>query len=259
MLAIKFLVLCDETMKLKWRIAKILFAPLLILQGLWVRKKTPILPEPKNKTSGVIGNGKGLKLLLLGDSSAAGVGAEHPKQTLLAQLLNNLSPQFQVHFQMMAETGRNTAEMIKVLEAEPPGQLDYVVTALGVNDVTSQVSKPRWLKQQKRLIQLVKKSDPKLIIISGLPPVGDFPALPWPLNRVLGGCADDFDQELEQLCASENGVSFHSLRNYPAAADCASDGFHPGSKTYEIWGRKLSAEIIKNINHAILDRQNSIN
>lgn len=222
---------------------KILFGPLLLVQGWWVRMKTPKLPVPEFDQSGVVGEGQVLRLLLLGDSSAAGVGAEHAEQTLLAQLLKNLESQFQVHFQMMAESGRKSLEMLAVLAQEPPQDYDVIITALGVNDVTSQVPRDQWIKQQRHLIENLKIRNPKSIIMSGLPPVGDFPALPWPLNLFLGGSADVFDQALKKMCDDECGVVFHSLRNYPVTASCASDGFHPGPKTYEIWAEKLATEI----------------
>ena len=134
---------------------KILLGPLLLIQGWWVRKHTPVLPEPEMPPTGVLGNGKRLRLLLLGDSSAAGVGAEHAEQSLLAQLLENLSSEFKVEYKMLAKTGRKTAQMLALLAVEPKVKYDVVITALGVNDVTSQVTKSKWIAQQQQLIRLI--------------------------------------------------------------------------------------------------------
>lgn len=223
---------------------KLLLGPLLLLQGKWVRKRTPKLPEPIIKTSGVVGQGKPLSLLLLGDSSAAGVGAETAEQSLMGQLLVHLSQNHQVSYQMMAKTGRTTANMISKLQHEPPQHFDVVITALGVNDVTSQVPVNTWLQQQQHLIGLIDELfNPQKIIKSGLPPMREFPALPWPLNAYMGQSADKFDVALKEQCANFEHVTFHSLRNYPDDVSTASDGFHPGPDVYAIWGEKLASEI----------------
>ena len=48
--------------------------PVLLAQGHYVRRVTPRLPEPEGLRQGVEGSGPPLRLLILGDSSAAGVG-----------------------------------------------------------------------------------------------------------------------------------------------------------------------------------------
>ena len=65
---------------MKHKLAAIGLAPLLILQGLYVRRVTPKLPEPLGKRSGVHGTGPRLRLLILGDSAAAGVGVSTQSQ-----------------------------------------------------------------------------------------------------------------------------------------------------------------------------------
>jgi hypothetical protein len=65
---------------------KLLLAPLLIWQGLHVRKHALVLPEPAGPRSGTLGSGAPLRLLILGDSSAAGVGVAHQSEALSGQL-----------------------------------------------------------------------------------------------------------------------------------------------------------------------------
>ncbi len=49
-------------------------APLLLWQGRHVRRVTPRLPEAAGPRAGTTGHGPPLRLLVLGDSAAAGVG-----------------------------------------------------------------------------------------------------------------------------------------------------------------------------------------
>ena len=62
-------------------------APLLLVQGRWVRRRTPLLPEPPGPRAGVIGQGPVLRLLIVGDSSAAGVGVAHQAQQVILSAL----------------------------------------------------------------------------------------------------------------------------------------------------------------------------
>ena len=61
-------------------------SPLLLAQGVYVRRVTPRLPEAPGSRSGVAGGGPSLKLLILGDSAAAGVGAASQDEALAGQL-----------------------------------------------------------------------------------------------------------------------------------------------------------------------------
>ena len=50
-------------------------APLLVVQGWYVKRVTPRLPEAEGARQGVTGQGQRLRLLVVGDSAAAGVNA----------------------------------------------------------------------------------------------------------------------------------------------------------------------------------------
>ncbi len=220
--------------------------PWLLIQGKRVRAKTPKLPEPQMPATGLVGSGLGISLLLMGDSSAAGVGAETATESLLGQLLQQLSTTHRIDYTMLARTGKTTADMLAELRHTQARKFDVVLTALGVNDVTSQVPFAQWKQQQLQLIDLIKeKFGPRQTIMSGLPPVRDFPALPWPLSAYLGSYADVMDQALIEISQAQPLVEFHSLRGYPETAQAASDGFHPGPEVYKLWAEYLADMIDK--------------
>ena len=62
--------------------AMVVLSPLLICQGMYVRRVTPKLPEADGPRSGEAGSGALLRLLVLGDSAAAGVGVPARKKRL---------------------------------------------------------------------------------------------------------------------------------------------------------------------------------
>lgn len=58
---------------------KIALATILVVQEKQVKGNTPRLPEAGRPRKGVRGDrGKQIRLLILGDSAAAGVGVDHP-------------------------------------------------------------------------------------------------------------------------------------------------------------------------------------
>ncbi len=229
---------------LRFLLLKILLGPVMLIQGWWVRRNTPVLPEPVIHKKGQVGTGPPFRLLLVGDSSAAGVGAPCAEQSLLGELLALLRKDHQVTYHMLAETGKTTAEILMDLVDEPAEHHDLVVTALGVNDVTSQVPLNKWSEQQKALINTINsKFSPNQLIMSGLPPVREFPALPWPLNAYMGAYADQLNKMLVQITTAHEGVEFLSLRGYPDEAKAATDGFHPGPTVYRLWAQNIVAAI----------------
>ncbi|MDA9318629.1 SGNH/GDSL hydrolase family protein, partial [Octadecabacter sp.] len=56
------------------------FYPVLVTQGPFIKFRTPRLQEPKGARMGVIGQGPDLRLLIVGDSSAAGGGVATQSQ-----------------------------------------------------------------------------------------------------------------------------------------------------------------------------------
>lgn len=220
--------------------------PILWWQGQRVRKRTPKLTEPVGDRIGQRGGGKQLRLLVLGDSSAAGVGVTDQQAGLLGQILLNLNNAYQINYELRARTGARTrdalADLKKALHQCWPSsvEFDVVVTALGVNDVTGQISVKKWCQQQQLLMETIhNKLKPKLVIISGLPPMHLFPALPTPLRHYLGAWADLFNDELKLLSKKFPQTSFLSVRDLPSPKDVASDGFHPGPVTYQQWGKAV--------------------
>ncbi len=65
--------------------------PVLWLQARCVRRITPRMPEPPGCRAGTAGRGSLVRLLVAGDSGAAGVGASTQDQALCGQLVRRLS------------------------------------------------------------------------------------------------------------------------------------------------------------------------
>ena len=222
---------------------RLCLAPVLIPQAVAVRRRALVLPEPRGPRRGIAGSGPVLRLLIAGDSSAAGVGVAHQADALSGQLVAALGHRFTVHWQLEARTGDTTADTLARLSDLEPAPFDVAVTALGVNDVTHQVPAPRFRARQAALATLLRnRFGVRAQWRAGLPPMHRFPLLPRPLRDVLGAQAGVLDRVLAH--ASEPGLyhlPFDETRLDPAMM--ARDGFHPGAALYTLWAQDLAAAI----------------
>lgn len=225
--------------------ARILLLPVLLGQAVFVRRRYIALPEPTGDRRGETGQGPRLRLLILGDSSAVGVGVATQQQALLGGLLAHLSPHATVTYDLIAVTGAKTADVLEWRDTFPDGHYDVVVTALGVNDVTKGVSLRRFLRQQTALFDyLSTQRHAKRIVVSGLPPVGQFPLLPHPLRWVLGRQAARFDRHLHALVAARPECSSARIDLGLDETNMSDDGFHPGPTVYAVWAREIAQIIL---------------
>lgn len=217
----------------------LILSPILLVQGKRVKKNIVRLPEPLGARTGVIGIGQPLRLLILGDSAAAGVGVDHQDKALAGQLVKQLSQHYQVNWRLEASTGHTSEEVIERIKSQIERQpYDVVVTSVGVNDVTRLVSAKKWIGLQRQLLQQIRhKFQPKLILLTSVPPMHLFSALPQPLRWHLGSYAQAMNKALAELlnanpeCVQITLPLEPGRRNIPLA----SDGFHPSAQAYEVW------------------------
>ncbi len=227
-----------------YQLATLALGPLLYLQGKAVRRSVPRLPEPPGPRAGSIGSGPPLRLLILGDSATAGVGAAHQDEALSGRLIEALAPDFDLCWTLFARTGATTASTLRRLDEFADGPFDIALTSLGVNDVTSGIAPEDWLAQQATLRRvLAERHGVRGLVVCGLPPMHGFPALPQPLRWYLGAKAGRFDRALAGAIGEIDHARFLSLRFTEDTSQMASDGFHPGPPVYREWARRAAPVI----------------
>lgn len=225
-------------------IATIGLGPLLWAQGRMVRRRIPKLPEPTGPREGTTGSGPLVRLLVIGDSAAAGVGVDHQRDALLGHIVATLAIHRRVDWTLLAKTGATTATTTAALRKLHGRTFDAVVISLGVNDVTSGVRLATWRRRQAALRAALRRDlGARLVLACGLPPVHGFPALPQPLRWYLGRRARQFDRALKADATAEPGCVYLALDFAPDLSGMATDGFHPGPPIYKAWGERAGALI----------------
>ena len=229
---------------MKHELAAIALLPVLFGQAVVVRRRTPRLPEPQGERSGSEGSGNRLRLFIVGDSAAAGVGVSTQRDALAGRLVSHLSGDFHIEWELEAKTSRKAVDVCLILEAQAQKEFDVAVTSIGVNDVTHLTGLGKWIRQQEAIVGLLRsKFQVRHILLTGLPPMHMFPSLPQPLRWYLGARASRFNKELKSF-ADRSAICEFVAIDYPLEpAYMASDGFHPGAPAYDLWGRHAACVI----------------
>ena len=241
----------DAWLEVGHRIATVGLGPLLVAQGWHVRRSVVRLAEPPGARSGSEGSGPMLRLLIAGDSAAAGVGAATQQEALSGQLVAQLRSSLDVRWKLLATTGHTVRDMIAQLHSAEPERFDVALVSIGVNDVTGLTRSTRWVERQVTLIGLLKaKFGVGHILVSSLPPMHAFPALPQPLRWYLGARAAQLNGMLRRIAAADTHCEFLPVDLPLEQRYMAADGFHPGPPAYSLWAQAAARAIRRRIGEA---------
>lgn len=233
--------------RLAWPLT-FLLAPVLAAQGALVRRGVPRLPEAPGPRAGLVpGAGEPLRLAVLGESTAAGVGAATQEEAMAGRLARAVAVRTgrPVGWQVAARSGINTrtaaVELVPLL-----GPADAVVVVLGVNELLELNRPPRFARELRALAGAVRARIPGVpILLAGMPPVGRFPALPQPLRAVMGAHARALDRAVAEV-ARDTAGTVHAAVEVPVERGglLAADGFHPSAEGYRVWAEGLADALV---------------
>ena len=227
---------------------KLALAPVLVAQAVATRRRAPVLPEADGPRVGTLsGEGEPVRVLIAGDSSAAGVGVDHQDRALAGHFSRALQRQARrpVHWRLHARTGLTTRQVHELLQLEAAGdRADVAVVVTGVNDVIDLVPPRRAVAHRAALADwLLGDGHAVHVVFAPLPPVHRFPLLPQPLRRVMGDDARAHDDAMARWAATRRDVSHVPIPIELGPENMARDGFHPGEPVYRVCGEALAAHV----------------
>ncbi len=191
--------------------------------------------------------GNRIDLLLLGDSIAAGLGAESPDHTLGAQLAKRLARRTRrsVRLHTAAIVGSESSMLRAQLAGLPAGYAaDVAVIVVGGNDVTHRV---RSSVSQRHLAEAISalQEARAVVVVGTCPDLGALTAVPQPL-RTLAGRASRQLAAAQRDTAVSLGAYAVSLSDvvgpfFVAQPDqmFAVDRFHPSGAGYRRTAKAL--------------------
>lgn len=236
-------------------IAAIPTLPLLYIQGKRVKAEVPDLPEAEGKKGFVGKTGKAFSVLILGESTMAGVGVGHQEQGFagyLGRYLADKLPDHLIKWEVVAKSGYKAADVIQHLVPQlPKNKPNWLVIGLGGND-TFQFSWPwKWRRDMGNLMNILEKKYPQTpITCIHLPPVHRFPVFTPLLRWVMNNWVEMLRIQLYKEVRNRPNVFFikeelnfddwmkkHNPLLVPA--DFFSDGVHPNELAYKVWAKEV--------------------
>lgn len=232
------------------------FAPFLYLQGRYTRRKVGRLPDAQGETAGKFGDRKeSVKLLAIGESTVAGVGAQTHKTALTGQFAKHLSNKIgkTVEWFAIGRSGIRAGETIYELVPKIPDErYDYIVVGLGGNDVLKLSSPRKWRRDMTRLLEILREKNPAAkIFITNAPAVRLSPVLPQPIKFILGHLSALHDKNAREFTREMKDV-FYFHQPTEVIEDFFADGLHPSEKGYDAWSEAILNFAINN--YGIKDR-----
>ncbi len=221
--------------------------PIYAVQGVGVRLRTPRLtPAPGNPEAALDGIAPEIRLLVLGESSAAGVGLD----TLDHGLAACLAREFQ------AITGRavryraagfNSATAAQLRDHAVPNlardDWTHIVLTVGVNDTKNFNTGAHWKKGFGGLLYALKARFPHAAIHwSEVLPMTEVPAMPRPLGDILEIRARMINRIGGRLCAERGAQVVPRMVGLHRDGFC-SDGFHASHAGNEGWAAHIAGTV----------------
>lgn len=185
-------------------------------------------------------DGEPLDLLLVGDSIAAGLGAERRKDTLGARLAKSLARRVQrpVRLRTAAVVGAESARVADQLDALPDGyRPDVAVIVVGGNDITHRVPVSASVRHLEQAIERLQARG-AAVVVGTCPDLGALRPVPQPL-RSLGSRLSRQLADAQAGAAERAGAHAVSLRRAVGPVFVSHpeemfslDRFHPSALGY---------------------------
>lgn len=226
--------------------------PFLYFQGKKIRRTVPVLSEAGDPDGISFGRSKQrLHVLLIGESTMAGVGVDSHETGFAGTLARKLSEQLRttVSWQVFARSGYTARLMAhRLLPKVTTTHVDLIVIGVGGNDAFRLTTPAKWRRHITVLIKILKQrfSDAPIVFIN-MPPIKEFPAFTPLIRLVIGNLVQILGQELQKVTDKFDRVYYNKeiirLKDWKGRFNSQlppdelffRDGVHPLSLTYQTW------------------------
>jgi lysophospholipase L1-like esterase len=178
-----------------------------------------------------------LRLAVLGDSLAYGIGADRPDDTPAARLSGFLRRHgHAVELHVLAVPGATSPELAAQVRRAVPLGADLALVVVGVNDLARQLPRAQSVTALREAIEALRVGG-AIVVVAPAPDLSTVPAVPPALRPVLQMACREFQRQ-QMTTAQAAGAIVP-----PIAAELASafaddqslfsaDRFHPSSTGY---------------------------
>lgn len=185
------------------------------------------------------------RLLIVGDSTAVGIGATAPDETMAGRLAREFPG---VAIENHARMGARAADVVTQLGVAEAARYDAVLIAVGGNDILRRTRLRDFHARLTAALVAARTLSPVVIVVNS-GNVGAAPLFPWPLNALLSRRSLQFRAAFEAVCRATD-AQFVNFTFEPEvcpfrrerATYFAADGLHPNGAVYSLCVDRLKRD-----------------
>ncbi len=211
------------------------------------------LPDSPPPWEGEVSGPAPLRVLVAGDSAAAGLGVPSQEKALVGQLAQELSARTGrgVLWRAVGSTGADTASFLEHhLTNAVARPVDFAYVSLGANDALRARSARAYARDIRTLLETISDRHPEaLVLVANLPVYALYEIIPEPTRGVLHRHARALERAARRVVDRDpRWFMPEALLAYDRDF-FARDGFHPSASGYtelarfaldETWRRGIS-------------------
>jgi lysophospholipase L1-like esterase len=236
----------------------VLVLVVLVAEAIWVLSRDYLSTESARPTDAEISPGgpptpgPPLRLVVVGDSTGAGVGASRPETTVGARLAVSVAEAAQrgVSVRTVAVSGARAADLAAQVDLAVALDPAVVVVLIGANDATHLTARASVRRDVGAAVRRLREAGAQ-VVVGTCPDLGGATAFPQPLRELAawrgravgatGGAAVRSAGGSAVDLGAETGPAF---RAQPEVM-LSSDRFHPSDAGYALWARALAPATIE--------------
>ncbi|TXN30480.1 SGNH/GDSL hydrolase family protein [Lacisediminihabitans profunda] len=221
------------------RLVAVTLSPVLIVQARRARRIIPRLPDAAEPWSGTLAGPHPVRLLVLGDSTAAGVGADTQNDALPGNLAREVARVTGrgTRWHAVGENGATARDLLQRFVGTATEQsYDLVFLSIGANDALALRSRLAFARDVRELVARLRAASPDaLILVSLMPRFDRFSSLVNPLRWNLALHAASLDDGARAAVGGLDRVFAIPKPPPYTPTFWASDLFHPSASGYREW------------------------
>jgi lysophospholipase L1-like esterase len=214
-------------------------SPVVLTQGRRLKRTTPHLPDAAQPWTGELTGPDPIRLVVLGDSTAAGVGASTQQEALPGRLADALHARTGrgIRWRAVGKNGATARHLVEgYLEEALAEPADLLFLTIGANDAMTMRGAGAYVRDVRRILDAFDARNPgALVLMSSLPVFGRFSLLPQPLRTSLYRHGLALESSARALIARRPNAHMSSDPPPYAGDFWAADLFHPGPSGYRDW------------------------
>ncbi len=198
------------------------------------------------------GSGKPLTLVVVGDSTAQGIGARDPDASFGACVARALAEEGRDV--RLVNLGVEGALASEVLESQVPRvpalEPDVVLVSVGGNDVIRWTPVRRYVRRMSEMLDALVTTGARVAVLD-VPAIITMPILPLPLRVVFDRRARRMNRELRGLVEGRRDVALVGIYEVMrraftrASGHFCADGHHPSPSGYTLWAEEVGRELAR--------------